>query len=55
MSTLGFGDITFHSDLAHGFTIVPVTGIMLLIVLPFAIVRFSYALEQRHRFVRMFD
>ena len=42
MSTLGFGDITFHSDLGRGFSIlVLLTGvIMLLIVLPFAFIRF---------------
>ncbi len=45
MSTLGFGDITFHSDLGRAFTIlVLLTGIfMLLIVLPFAFIRFFYA------------
>ncbi|MBA3397285.1 MAG: potassium channel protein [Deltaproteobacteria bacterium] len=45
MSTLGFGDITFHSDLGRAFTIVVLlTGIfMLLIVIPFAFIRFFYA------------
>ncbi len=45
MSTLGFGDITFHSDIGRGFTvIVLVSGIfMLLIVVPFAFIRFFYA------------
>ncbi|MCZ6784993.1 MAG: NAD-binding protein, partial [Proteobacteria bacterium] len=45
MSTLGFGDITFHSDLGRGFSIlVLLTGIvMLLIVLPFTFIRFFYA------------
>lgn len=45
MSTLGFGDITFQSDLGRAFTIVVlVTGIfMLLIVVPFAFIRFFYA------------
>lgn len=45
MSTLGFGDITFQSDLGRAFTIlVLVTGIfMLLIVIPFAFIRFFYA------------
>ncbi len=45
MSTLGFGDITFHSDLGRAFSIlVLLTGvIMLLIVLPFAFIRFFYA------------
>jgi Trk K+ transport system NAD-binding subunit len=45
MSTLGFGDITFHSDLGRMFSIlVLLSGIvLLLIVLPFAFVRFFYA------------
>ncbi len=45
MSTLGFGDITFESDIGRLFSvIVLVTGIMmLLIVLPFAFIRFFYA------------
>ena len=45
MSTLGFGDITFHSDLGRLYTIfVLVSGIfMLLIVVPFAFIRFFYA------------
>ncbi|PIQ63072.1 MAG: potassium transporter TrkA [Bacteroidetes bacterium CG12_big_fil_rev_8_21_14_0_65_60_17] len=45
MSTLGFGDITFESDTGRLFSvIVLVTGIiMLLIVLPFAFIRFFYA------------
>lgn len=45
MSTLGFGDITFHSDLGRGFSIlVLMSGIvLLLIVLPFAFIRFFYA------------
>ena len=45
MSTLGFGDITFESDLGRGFTIlVLVYGIvMLLIVAPFTFIRFFYA------------
>ncbi len=45
MSTLGFGDITFHSDLGRTFTIlVLVWGIvMLLVVLPFTFIRFFYA------------
>lgn len=45
MSTLGFGDITFQSDIGRLFSvIVLVTGIvMLLIVLPFAFIRFFYA------------
>ncbi len=45
MSTLGFGDITFESDIGRLFSVVVlVTGIiMLLIVLPFAFIRFFYA------------
>ncbi len=45
MSTLGFGDITFLSDLGRAFSVlVLLTGIvMLLIVLPFAFIRFFYA------------
>jgi Trk K+ transport system NAD-binding subunit len=45
MSTLGFGDITFQTDIGRLFSvIVLMTGIvMLLIVLPFAFIRFFYA------------
>lgn len=45
MSTLGFGDITFQSDLGRLFTVVVlVYGIvMLLIVAPFTFIRFFYA------------
>ncbi|MDJ0850019.1 MAG: NAD-binding protein [Myxococcota bacterium] len=45
MSTLGFGDITFQSDLGRAFSIlVLLSGIvLLLIVLPFAFIRFFYA------------
>ena len=45
MSTLGFGDITFESDVGRAFSIVVlVSGIvLLLIVLPFAFIRFFYA------------
>ncbi len=44
MSTLGFGDITFASDLGRSFSIVVLlTGIlMLMIVLPFAFIRHFY-------------
>jgi voltage-gated potassium channel len=53
MSTLGFGDITFHSDLGRAFsTVVLITGVvLLLIILPFLFIRFVYApwLEQRAR------
>ena len=51
MSTLGFGDITFESDLGRLFSIVVLLSgiVLLLIVLPFAFVRFFYApwLESR--------
>lgn len=45
MTTLGFGDITFSSDLGRAFSIVVlVSGVVfLLIVLPFAFIRFFYA------------
>ena len=45
MSTLGFGDITFQSDLGRGFSLlVLLTGVvLLLIVLPFSFIRFFYA------------
>ncbi len=45
MSTLGFGDITFTSDLGRAFSmLVLLSGIvLLLIVLPFAFIRFFYA------------
>jgi len=45
MSTLGFGDITFHSDIGRLFSIVVLGSgvILLLIMLPFAFIRFFYA------------
>lgn len=45
MSTLGFGDITFHSDLGRLFsTVVLMTGIIfLLVLLPFTFIEFFYA------------
>ncbi len=45
MSTLGFGDITFQSDIGRVFSIVVLlTGIVLLmIMLPFAFIRYFYA------------
>ncbi len=44
MSTLGFGDITFHSDLGRIFSIlVLLTGVVfLLILLPFTVIQFFY-------------
>ena len=53
MSTLGFGDITFTSDIGRAFSVVVlISGILLLlIVLPFAFISFFYApwLEARLR------
>jgi Trk K+ transport system NAD-binding subunit len=53
MSTLGFGDITFESDLGRVFsTFVLLSGVvLLLIILPFLFIRFVYApwLDQRSR------
>jgi Trk K+ transport system NAD-binding subunit len=45
MSTLGFGDITFHTDVGRLYSMfVVVMGIiLLLIVLPFAFIRYFYA------------
>lgn len=45
MTTLGFGDITFHTDLGRVFSsLVLVSGVIfLLIVMPFAFIRFFYA------------
>ncbi|MDR2801183.1 MAG: NAD-binding protein, partial [Desulfovibrio sp.] len=45
MSTLGFGDITFHSDLGMIFSIVVLmSGIVLfMLLLPFTFIRFVYA------------
>lgn len=45
MSTLGFGDITFTSDMGRFFSIIVlVTGIIfLLVLLPFTVIQFFYA------------
>lgn len=45
MSTLGFGDITFHSDLGRFFSIVVLLSgiILLLVMLPFTFIQFFYA------------
>lgn len=45
MTTLGFGDITFTSDLGRLFSILVLMSgvVMLLIVLPFAFIRYFYA------------
>jgi Trk K+ transport system NAD-binding subunit len=55
MSTLGFGDITFHTDIGRIFSVVVLMSgiVLLLIVLPFAFIRFFYApwleAQIRHR------
>lgn len=45
MSTLGFGDITFQSDLGRVFTIVVILSgtLFLLVLLPFTFIQFFYA------------
>jgi voltage-gated potassium channel len=45
MSTLGFGDITFDSDIGRLFSIVVLLSglVLLLIMLPFAFIRYFYA------------
>lgn len=45
MSTLGFGDVTFSSDIGRFFSIVVLLSgiVLLLIVLPFTFIRFFYA------------
>ena len=45
MSTLGFGDITFHSDIGRFFSVVVIlTGILFLLVLmPFTFIEFFYS------------
>ena len=54
MTTLGFGDITFQSDLGRLFSVVVLLSgvVLLLIVLPFVFIRFFYApwMESRMRF-----
>ncbi|MGD9361952.1 MAG: potassium channel family protein, partial [Desulfobacterales bacterium] len=45
MSTLGFGDITFHTDLGRLFSIVVLLSgtVFMLIILPFTFIQFFYA------------
>ena len=45
MSTLGFGDITFYSDLGRAFSIIVLMSgiIFLLVLLPFSFIQFFYA------------
>ncbi len=55
MSTLGFGDITFHSDIGRLFSmLVLISGVVFLLVLmPFTVIRFFWApwveAEERNR------
>lgn len=44
MSTLGFGDITFHTDLGRGFSILVLMSgmVFLLVLLPFTFIEFFY-------------
>ena len=53
MSTLGFGDITFASDLGKSFSVVVLLSgiIFLLIMLPFTFIQFFYApwLEEQNK------
>lgn len=45
MSTLGFGDITFHTDLGRAFSILVLLSgtLFMLILLPFTLIQFFYA------------
>src|SRR5690606_24291648 len=45
MSTLGFGDITFHTDLGRIFSMVVLMSgtLFMLILLPFTFIQFFYA------------
>jgi Trk K+ transport system NAD-binding subunit len=53
MSTLGFGDITFHSDIGRLFSIVVLLSgiVFLLVMLPFTFIQFFYApwLEEQNK------
>jgi voltage-gated potassium channel len=53
MSTLGFGDITFQSDIGRIFSVIVLLSgvVFLLVVLPFTFIEFFYApwLEQQRR------
>ncbi|SHN49405.1 potassium channel family protein [Desulfovibrio litoralis] len=53
MSTLGFGDITFSSDLGRGFTLVVLFSgiIFFMLMLPFTFIRFIYQpwIEEKNR------
>ena len=53
MSTLGFGDITFHSDIGMLFSIIVLLNgiVLLLVILPFTFIQFFYApwLEEQNK------
>ena len=53
MSTLGFGDITFHSDIGKIFSIIVLLNgiVLLLVMLPFTFIQFFYApwLEEQNK------
>ncbi|MFY9940700.1 MAG: NAD-binding protein [Desulfobacterales bacterium] len=53
MSTLGFGDITFHSDIGKLFSIIVLLNgiVLLLVMLPFTFIQFFYApwLEEQNK------
>ncbi len=53
MSTLGFGDITFHSDIGMVFSIIVLLNgiVLLLVMLPFTFIQFFYApwLEEQNK------
>ncbi|MGA6925184.1 MAG: NAD-binding protein [Desulfosarcina sp.] len=53
MSTLGFGDITFHSDIGKFFSIIVLLNgiVLLLVMLPFTFIQFFYApwLEEQNK------
>lgn len=53
MSTLGFGDITFHSDLGRLFSVLVLFSgiVVLLVMLPFTFIQFFYApwLEEKNK------
>ena len=49
MSTLGFGDITFHSDLGRLFSVLVLFSgiVVLLVMLPFTFIQFFRSEERR--------
>ena len=53
MSTLGFGDITFHSDIGKMFSVIVLLNgiVLLLVMLPFTFIQFFYApwLEEQNK------